>query len=138
MNYKTAYDVKYSNDQEYRKCLREVFDMDLTVPEETIRKLETINAEIFDEETIDEMLFDYEQTEAAMNFIFEKTKDSSEFQELYLLAAAKMISLNLSIGMSICFSYDYFNLFHKYLVVFLVEKRIDKEKHEELKNSLKN
>jgi len=133
MNYNTNYEVIYENDQEYRKCLREVFNMDLTVSEETIRKLETVNEEIFDEETIDEMLFDYEKTEAAMNFIFEKTKDMSEFQELYLLAAAKMISLNISIGMSLCFSYDYFNLFHKYLVVFIVEKRIDKEKHEELK-----
>jgi len=136
MNYNTSYDVKYINDQEYRKCLREVFNMDLTVPEETIRKLEDVNGEIFDEETIDEMLFDYEKTETAMNFIFEKTKDRTEFQELYLLAAAKMISLNPSIGMSICFSYDYFHLFHKYLVVFLVENHIDNEKHEELKNIL--
>lgn len=133
MNYKTAYDVKYINDQEYRKCLREVFDMDLTVPEETIRKLETANGEIFDDKTEDEMLFDYEKTETAMNFIFEKTKDHSEFQELYLLAAAKVISLNTSIGMSICFSYDYFYLFHKYLVIFLLENRIDNDKHEQLK-----
>ena len=128
MNYITTYKVNYENDQEYRKCLREVFNMDLFVSKEIIRQLEKVK-----DETIDEMLFDYDKTEAAMNFIFEKTKDHSEFQELYLLAAAKMISLNTSIGMSICFSYDYFYLFHKYLVIFLVENRIDKEKHEELK-----
>ena len=137
MNYNTIYDVNYENDQEYRKCLREVFDMDLTVSSETIRKLETANGEIFDDKTEDEMLFDYEKTETAMNFIFEKTKDHSEFQELYLLAAAKVISLNPSIGLSICFSYDYFHLFHNYLVVFLVENRIDNEKHEQLKILLK-
>jgi hypothetical protein len=111
--------------------------MNLTVSKEKILQLEAANDEIFDEETEDEMLFDNETTEAIMNFIFEKTKDRSEFQELYLLAAAKMISLNPSIGMTICFSYDYFYLFHKYLVVFLVENRIDVEKHEELKVLLK-
>ena len=137
MNYNTNYEVSYENDQEYRKCLREVFNMDLFASKETIRQLETVNAEIFEDETVDEMLFDYEKTEAAMNFIFEKTKDRSEFQELYLLAAAKLISLNTSIGMSICFSYDYFYLFHKYLVIFLVENRIDSEKHEQLKILLK-
>lgn len=137
MNYNTTYDVNYENDQEYRKCLRDVFNMDLFASRETIRQLEAVNEETFEDETIDEMLFDYEKTESAMNFIFEKTKDHSQFRELYLLAAAKMISLNTSIGMSICFSFDYFYLFHKYLVIFLVENRIDNEKHEQLKNSLK-
>jgi len=133
MNYNTTCRVEYSNDREYRQCLRAVFNMDLSASQEKIRQLEAANEEDFDDETEDEMLFDDETTEATMNFIFEKTKDRSEFRELYLLAAAKMISENISIGMSICFSYDYFYLFHQYLVVFLVENRIDLEKYAELK-----
>jgi hypothetical protein len=133
MNYNTTCKVEYSNDREYRQCLRTVFNMDLSASQEKIRQLEAANEEEFDNETEDEMLFDDETTEATMNFIFEKTKDILEFQELYRAAAAKMISENLSIGMTICFSYDYFYLFHRYLVVFLVENRIDQEKYAELK-----
>lgn len=133
MNYNTTYKVDYSNDCEYRQCLREVLKMNLSYSQEKIQQLEATNEEEFDSETEDEMLFDDKTTAAIMNFIFEKTMDQPEFRELYLMAAAKLISENISIGMSICFSYDYFYLFHQYLVVFLVENRIDQEKYAELK-----
>jgi hypothetical protein len=107
--------------------------MNLSYSQEKIQQLEATNEEEFDSETEDEMLFDDKTTAAIMNFIFEKTMDQPEFRELYLMAAAKLISENISIGMSICFSYDYFYLFHQYLVVFLVENRIDQEKYAELK-----
>jgi hypothetical protein len=136
MNYNTTYEVVYSNDQEYRQCLREVLRLNLSYSQEKIQQLlEATDEEEFDSETEDEMLFD-ETTAAIMNFIFEKTKDQPEFRELYLMAAAKLISENISIGMTICFSYDYFYLFHQYLVIFLVENRIDREKYNELKTLL--
>ena len=134
--YNTNYHVEYYDNHQYRQCLREVFNMDLTLAREIIKQLEITNDETLDDETLDEMLFDDDTADKCMETIFKKTHNNTEFQELYLLAAAKMISMNLSIGMSICFSYDYFHLFHKYLVIFLVENRIDNKKHDEMRKLL--
>lgn len=133
MNYNTNFTVDYNNDNQYRKCLRIVFNMDLTTSSNYIKYLEKMNDETFDEETEDEMLFDNDSVVKGLSFIYDKTKDNCNFRELYELAAAKMISQDLNIGMTICFSYDYFFLFHKYLVIFLLEQRIDMVKYYELK-----
>ena len=134
--YNTSVTVEYYNNQQYRQCLRMVFSMDITKSNEYIHYLETANNETLDEETEDEMLFDNDSVLKSLNFIFDKTKDNIAFIELYELAAAKMISQDLNIGMTICFSYDYFFLFHKYLVIFILEERIDMTKYTELKQLL--
>ena len=72
-----------------------------------------------DEETIDELLFDNNIMSTCMDFIYDKTKDSNYFKELYLIGASKMFSQDPQIGLVILFSYDFFNYFHLVLVDYL-------------------
>ena len=103
--------LEYKTNQEYRKNIREIFNMKPT-PENTDSD--------FDDETNDELDYESKKIEKTMNTLFEQTKNNVLFQILYDLAAAKMISLDRSIGQSILFSYDYLYLFHACLCVFIV------------------
>lgn len=102
---------KYSNNAQYRQALRDYFQMN-TEPQKN--KILSEYQEI-DDETMDEWLFDSECVEDKMNLLYKKTQHISAFRELYLLAAAKMISLNPEIGIAVLFSYDYFEYFHRLL-----------------------
>lgn len=108
----TRYDISnknmsYSNDFEYRECLRRLFCM----------KLPDLDDDI-DEVTRDEQNFDMESTATILDYVYNTTCDNPAFQELYDSAAAKMISLDRSIGLSVLFSYDYFAMFHRCLCCF--------------------
>ena len=103
--------IEYKNTTEYRQILRELFNMkDLD---------KQYNYEI-DDETKDEENYDSDRIIKTLDELFELTKDNTLFQTLYDLAAAKMFSLERSIGQSILFSYDYLHLFHACLCVFIV------------------
>jgi len=75
--------------------------------------------ENFDEETIDEVGFDEEAANRAMDDVFERTRGEFFFEEIYKLAAGKMISVDRKIGLAVCFSYDYFMYFHRCLKEYL-------------------
>ena len=47
-----------------------------------------------------------------MNYVFSITKNEPLFIQLYEKAAAKMFSLDVNIGLSVLYSYDYFRVFH--------------------------
>jgi hypothetical protein len=102
-------EIVYQNDVEYRAALRSVFSMKVSSEDD----LE------IDEISRDELEFDPESTSAAMDFVMERTHVEPNFQILYDLAAAKMFSLDRSIGLAVLFSYDNFADFHRYLCVFL-------------------
>jgi hypothetical protein len=72
-----------------------------------------------DEESRDELMYDNDAVIAIMGNLFELTRDNVLFQNLYDLAAEKMISTNREIGQAVLFSYDYLPLFHKCLAGFL-------------------
>ena len=82
--------VTYDTDDEYRACLCSLFG------------------------TKDDT-YDENQAELIMDSIYATTKDNVLYQELYDLAAAKFLSEDRSLGLSILFSYDYFALFCKCL-----------------------
>ena len=103
--------LEYKTNQEYRKNIREIFNMK-PAPENTDSD--------FDDDTNDELDYESQKIEKTMNELFEQTKNIVLFQTLYDLAAAKMISLDRYIGQSILFSYDYLYLFHACLCVFIV------------------
>ena len=107
MIYNTEYDVKYSDNFQYRLCLRNVFQMNI---EKNMPKFEDM--EDLDEETMDELLYDANAMDIGMTYILEKTKNQSEFHELYEIGAARMFSTNTDIGLAVLLSYDYFELFH--------------------------
>lgn len=118
MRYRTEVIVKYSDTREYRKCCRELFDMNHETYEKTVKELQDHNKEELDEETLDEMAYDGDATTKVMDFLFEQTKDVVEFQELYRTAALRMFSEDPNIGLAVLFSYDYMERFHSCLVEY--------------------
>jgi len=110
-------DIHYDNNLEYREVLRTIFSMDVTQKLVSLRE-QYPDFDEFEEETRDELLFDQDAVEVGMNYIFENTRDSAEFMELYLAAAGLMISENPEIGLAVLMSYDYLILFNRILVVF--------------------
>ena len=115
--------IDYENNKQYRQCLRNVFSMDILNLDIPFDQMEDL-----DDETEDELLFDENAMIKSMDFIYEKTKNSSYFKELYKLAASKMFSEDENIGLAVLFSYDYFALFHLCLVDFL-NKNVFNEKN---------
>jgi len=72
----------------------------------------------WDSETIDEMSYDETSVSTKLNEIYEKTKNNVFFKNIYEIAAAKMISTDYEIGLSVCISYDYFKSFYGCLTEF--------------------
>jgi hypothetical protein len=103
--------LEYKNTQEYRQTIREVFNM---------KNMDELKDPDFDDETNDELDYESQKIDESMNKLFQQTKDNVLFQTLYDLAAAKMISLDRTIGQCILFSYDFLYLFHPCLCVFIV------------------
>jgi hypothetical protein len=116
MQYNVNYNVEYTNNFEYRKCIREVFNMD-TVSEGKHPYWSKMDEDI-DEETKDELIYDSDAMFQGLDYIYGKTQHNPLFQELYEIAAAKMISIDPNIGLAVIFSYDYFSLFHLCLADF--------------------
>jgi hypothetical protein len=102
----------YTDNKSYRSTLRRLFFMDVSM-------CPAMDDETIDEETRDEMMYDNDAVITVMGNLFELTRDNVLFQNLYDLAAEKMISTNREIGQAVLFSYDYLPLFHKCLAGFL-------------------
>jgi hypothetical protein len=66
----------------------------------------------------------------SMDFVYEKTFESALFQELYDIAASKMISMDRSIGLAVLFSYDYMALFHRCLCCYFTKHEDFTETHD--------
>jgi hypothetical protein len=100
----------YSNDAEYRKILRKVFQFDPTVRYSYDGKAKPL--ESLDSISQDELLFDEDKISDAMDKIYRATSTCFRFQDLYKNAAATMISTSPEIGHAVLCSYDNFNKFH--------------------------
>jgi hypothetical protein len=99
--YNTIFPVKYQTDEEYRSCICRIFsdaDADADTDEAPLN-----------ENTQDKIL----------DFVYNKTHLLPLFRELYEFSAAKIFSRDLDLGMALLFSFDYFDLFHHCLVLFL-------------------
>jgi hypothetical protein len=107
-DYNTKLLIHYSNDYEYRASLRALFSM---------KRVIQLDPDL-DEITRDEQDYDVDAASQKLDFIFESTSGNLMFQELYDIAASKMISTDRSIGLSVLFSYDYLALFHRCLCSF--------------------
>ena len=106
--------VQYNDNKSYRNCLRKVTNMNLDKLNIPWEKMDSD----LDEETKDELLFDNEAISKTMDFIYEKTHNNILFKELYSIAASKMFSEDLQIGLAVLFSYDFFEKFHLCLIDF--------------------
>jgi hypothetical protein len=94
--YPSNIDVSYTDDEEYRQCIRKIFQL----PDNN----DNIND--IDNNT---------HITPILDNIYNTTQHIQVFQELYMNAAALLISEDISLGLSILFSYDYFAHFHKVL-----------------------
>ena len=100
--------IQYTNNIEYRNCLRQLFHM-------THMK----NDDDIDVVTQDENNYDNDASTIAMDYIYKITKDSVPIQQLYDIAASKMFSIDREIGLAVLFSYDYMSLFHDCILSFI-------------------
>jgi len=118
IEYPTNIVIEYTNTTEYRKCIRKLFNMDKENYEDKIKKIENHNDEILDDETRDEISYDDDSSKMMLEYLFQKTQHIEEFSELYKKAAARMFSVDETIGQAILFSYDYLCNYHYCLVDF--------------------
>jgi hypothetical protein len=91
--------IEYHDDSEYRNCINQLFG--------------TNNS--------DE---DYDEASATLflDYVYKLTKTNYFIKKLYILAAATMMSTDQNLGLSVLFSYNYLNLFHKFLVHYFTSK----------------
>lgn len=111
--YPTDIEITYNTTREYRECIRRLFKMNTQPPNETLNEDEPL-----DEETLDELNYDHDSANMAMDNIRDRTIDHDLFRELYTVAAARMMSTDLETGMAVLLSYDYLLWFHQCLVCF--------------------
>jgi len=106
----------YSNTEEYRAFVRNLVHMD---PSTHFEELEDP-----DPETADEFHYDESSMSRYLDLVYAQTKENALFQDLYLAAAALMISNDPEIGLAVLFSYDYLATFHFLHQSYLVDPTV--------------
>jgi hypothetical protein len=106
----------YKTNREYRKVIREFFEMKCVEIGNNDNKENNMDSD--DEETIDELLYDSESVEKKMNQIFEETRSIDVFVKIYEIAAGHMLSVDLETGLAVLLSYDYFSFFYAFYTKF--------------------
>jgi hypothetical protein len=110
-SYPTDLIISYANDTEYRKCIRQVFQMN------SASYPDIVHSDI-DPVSRDELEYDNNAANFAMDYVFDKTRRIPLFIAIYEQAASFMFSTDINIGMAVLFSYDYLLLFHNCLREF--------------------
>ena len=100
--------ISYTNDEEYRKTIRQIFQMNSdSYPEIVHSDIDPVSR--------DELEYDDSAANFAMEYVFDKTRRIPPFIAIYEQAASFMFSTDINIGMTVLFSYDYLLLFHNCL-----------------------
>ena len=107
-SYPVDLDIEYSNDFEYRKSLRRLFQMNSS-------NYPSIVKSDIDIVSRDELEYDEHSADLAMDCVIKKTCGNPLFYALYEQAATFMFSTNIDIGLAVLFSYDNLILFHRCL-----------------------
>ena len=101
--------IEYSNDTEYRHCLRKLFKMNpVNYPDISEMNLDDI--------TKDEQSYDLDAANITMDYILEITNTIPEVINLYEKTASFMFSTDPNIGLTIMLGYDYLDLFHQLII----------------------
>ena len=117
-SYPIQLNIQYSTDEEYRKCLRDVFQMDST-------QFPDVKDMDLDDVTADEMMYDENAASRTMEYVFNNTFQNKDFISLYEKSASFMFSIDNNIGLTILFGYDYLDLLHPLLSLFFSNTDID-------------
>ena len=113
-------DINYTNDDEYKKCLVDVYN---------IENIDIYNIDAND--SIFNVMVD------KIKIIKEKIERKEEIIKLCTLSAKMMITEDLEVGILILHSYDYFPLFYKLYCHLLKTGEIDNEVYEKLLEKIK-
>ena len=100
--------LSYTNDEEYRKSIRNLFQM------KSDSYPDIVHSDI-DAVSRDELEYDENSAYSAMDYVFDNTRNVPPFIAIYEQAASFMFSTDINIGMAVLFSYDYLLLFHNCL-----------------------
>ena len=122
MPYNVDIVVNYADDFSYRQSIRDVFGMSVSMDPYSD----------YDEVTQDELLYEGGAMSEGLDDIYAKTKDSPDFQQIYLTCAGFMLSMDPSIGLAVVFSYDFFDRFHPCLVDFMKSGSISDDNRKNL------
>jgi len=71
----------------------------------------------------DELEYDDDASDKAMEYVINQTRNNPLFHVLYEQAATFMFSTNVDIGLAVLFSYDYLLLFHNCLTDYFKSLR---------------
>jgi len=113
--------IKYKDNIEYRKINRKLFKMNLNELSNKINNEYTNNdGTSIDDITMDELMYDSDKITNTMDLLFKITENHKLFENVYILAAGKILSTDKMIGQSILFSYDYLYLYHACICTFLL------------------
>lgn len=96
--------IIYTSNKEYRQILRNFCHMscnDISSQYDDI-----------DDESLDELMYDNKAMNQKMDEIYQKTRDDPLWINVYELAAAKFFSTDNEIGLTVLFSYHYFQSFY--------------------------
>jgi hypothetical protein len=133
IRYPTDITVEYNTTEQYRECVRKIFEMDDGKISSKISEIEEHNNEKLDDITRDEIAYDEDAARLMLEYVYNETIYIPEFKTLYEKAAARMFSTDDTIGQAVLFSYDYFYYYHACLVEFFSQRfSTDFEKYREL------
>ena len=127
--------IKYSNNTEYRACIRRIFDFTKDAKSYYADLTENDFDNNLDEESKDEMEFDTVNMQHGLDFILNNTvKDNDSYwEDVYLLAAATMFSTDITIGQAVLCSYDYFAIYYTCLWHFFIDKSVPVPEYQQLR-----
>lgn len=114
--------ISYQTNIEYRNWIRRIFHFTKDAKTYYANLNETDFEKEIDDESKDEMDYDYDSMNIGIDILFEKTIDTPIFEDIYLLAAATMISTDVKIGQVVLCSYDFFHLYYTCLWHFFLDK----------------
>ena len=110
--------ISYQTNQEYRNWIRRIFHFTKDAKTYYANLNETDFEKNIDDESKDEMDYDYDSMQIGLDILFEQTIDIPIFEEMYTLAAATMISTDVKIGQAVLCSFDYFHLYYMHKKIF--------------------
>lgn len=114
--------ITYTSNLEYRNWIRRIFHFTKDAKAYYANLNETDFEKVIDDESKDEMDYDYDSMVIGLELLFKPTINEPNFEELYTLAAATMFSTDVKVGQVVLCSYDYFHLYFNCLWYFFLEK----------------
>jgi hypothetical protein len=130
MLYPTHLKSAYDDDISYRIFIRDLFSM------KHQSSWDPNYIHEVDDVSIDEYDYDEDAASQLLDSIYAETHSIPVFNELYVLAAATMMSEDTSIGLAVLFSYNFAYVFHNCIISYVINNDTEYSGFKELQYSL--